>query len=254
MMHKISIHCDLWTALLYFLVLLTVNHLHLLHCLGIFEMLFYIRLDLVNNIFISGEQLHILACLSACKRETEIITPFKVAAVMSRNGMRNFPEKENGNVEGGTDRVSIEGEVSPDDQVIDKSVENLAKKKIDPQKDVTASESLLRMEDHKRQTERLLKKFKNSHFFVRIAESDEQLWSKKSASKTAPDSGELDDQKSKSNESKNSSKDRSRLNAVIDRGNFDANISGGVARNTVKCYALCNGDIAVCVTYLLHCL
>ncbi|XP_021908464.1 uncharacterized protein LOC110822625 isoform X1 [Carica papaya] len=194
-----------------------------------------------------GEQLHILACLSACKRETEIITPFKVAAVMSRNGMRNFPEKENGNVEGGTDRVSIEGEVSPDDQVIDKSVENLAKKKIDPQKDVTASESLLRMEDHKRQTERLLKKFKNSHFFVRIAESDEQLWSKKSASKTAPDSGELDDQKSKSNESKNSSKDRSRLNAVIDRGNFDANISGGVARNTVKCYALCNGDIAVLI-------
>ncbi|CAI0386749.1 unnamed protein product, partial [Linum tenue] len=116
-----------------------------------------------------GEQVHIIACLSASDRDTETITPFKVAAVMCKNGIGQSPERQNGNV---NDRNHVEGEISQDgdDSLLQKS---------DPKAVVSASESILRMEDHKRQTETLLHRFKNSHFFVRIAESDEPLWSKK---------------------------------------------------------------------------
>uniref|UniRef100_A0A0D3FDY2 Uncharacterized protein n=1 Tax=Oryza barthii TaxID=65489 RepID=A0A0D3FDY2_9ORYZ len=33
-----------------------------------------------------GEQVHILACMSASKQETQVISPFRIAAVMSKNG------------------------------------------------------------------------------------------------------------------------------------------------------------------------
>ncbi|XWS64308.1 hypothetical protein CRYUN_Cryun06bG0175200 [Craigia yunnanensis] len=192
-----------------------------------------------------GEQVHILACLSACNQETEIITPFKVAAVMSKNDMRKGAEKQNGNMEGETNSVPGGGEVSPNGIVMDRNGENLEKEKIDRAKDVSASESFLKMEDQRKQTETLLKRFKNSHFFVRIAESDEPLWSKKGASQAASVSSEMDSQQSIANETKNTAKNVSSLNAVIDRGNFDANVSGGVARDTVKCCSLSNGDIVV---------
>ncbi|KAJ6911615.1 hypothetical protein NC652_022028 [Populus alba x Populus x berolinensis] len=35
------------------------------------------------------------------------------------------------------------------------------------------------------------------------------------------------------------------LSALIDRGNFDTNVSGGAARNGVSCCSLSNGDIVV---------
>ncbi|CAI0627708.1 unnamed protein product [Linum tenue] len=123
-----------------------------------------------------GEQVHILACLSASDQDTETITPFKVAAVMCKNGIGQSPERQNGNM---NDRSHAEGETSAeegDDSSVQKS---------DPKVDVSASESILRMEDHKRQTETLLQRFKNSHFFVRIAESDEPLWSKKDSHSTS---------------------------------------------------------------------
>lgn len=141
------------------------------------------------NISIPGEQVHILACLSACKQDIEIITPFKVAAVMSKNGMGQKPEKQNGNVKEGTNLVSREGEVSTDAQVTDQNGNEPSKREIDLKKDISTSESILRMENHKRQTEMLLQRFRNSHFFVRIAESGELLWSKKGAP-------EMDDLKS----------------------------------------------------------
>lgn len=173
-----------------------------------------------------------LACLSACKKDTEIITPFKVAAVMSKNGIGKSPEKQNGNLEDG------KGEMTPVDQVIDQNGEKLLKEKFDPKKDVSTSESLLRLEDHKRQTEMLLQRFEKSHYFVRIAESGEPLWSKKSALNKPSESSDSDAQMSKT-------EDVSRLNAVIDKGNFDPTVSGGVARNTVKCCSLSNGDLVV---------
>ncbi|MBA0744023.1 hypothetical protein Gogos_006665 [Gossypium gossypioides] len=192
-----------------------------------------------------GEQVHVLVCLSACNQETEIITPFKVAEVMSKNGMRKGTEKQNGDMEGETSSVAGGEEVSPNGAVRSQNDENLEKEKIDPATDVSDSESFLRMEEQRRQTETLLKRFNNSHFFVRIAEWDEPLWSKKGASQIASDSYESDSQQSIANEAKNTTKNISSWTAVIDRGNFDANVSSGVARDTVNCCSLSNGDIVV---------
>ncbi|XP_044489701.1 uncharacterized protein LOC123214059 [Mangifera indica] len=191
-----------------------------------------------------GEQLHVLACLSACKQDTEIITPFKLAAVMGRSRGQS-PERKNGNNEDTMNSVVGYTEVSPDRQVTDQNGVNSAEEKMDLQNDISASESLLKMEDHKRQTETLLQKFKDSHFFVRIAESGESLWSKKSSPEISSEFFETDSQKSGASGTKKATKSASRATAVIDRGNFDANVSGGVARNSVKCCSLSNGDLVV---------
>lgn len=178
-----------------------------------------------------GEQVHILACLSAKKQDTEIITPFKVAAVMSKNGARGRNQKQNVSNGDETHEACIDSqERDQNDEKI-----KLTDDDYEPQRDISASESLLRMEDYRRQTESLLQRFKNSHFFVRIANSDAPLWSKRSAGQsTANDE-----------EAKNSEKSSNPASAVIDRGDFDASVSGGVARNSVKCCALPNGDIVV---------
>ncbi|KAK8657596.1 hypothetical protein V6N13_035827 [Hibiscus sabdariffa] len=181
-----------------------------------------------------GEQVHVLACLSASNQETEIITPFKVAAVMCKNGKRKDAVRQNENMKGETNSVAGGEEVSHGVAVMNQNDENLEKEKIDPAKDVHDSESFIRMEDHRRQTETLLKMFNNSHFFVRIAEWDEPLWSRKSASQTASDSSEMDIKWSIGNETKNIAKSISSLTAVIDSGNFDANASGGVARGDLS--------------------
>ncbi|KAH8495204.1 hypothetical protein H0E87_018404 [Populus deltoides] len=189
-----------------------------------------------------GEQVHILACLSAYKQDTEIITPFKVAAVMSKNGIGQSPEKQNGNLKDGGSSVSAQGEVSSDSQVIGLNGNGASKQKTDPQGDISASKSFLRMEDYKRQTEMLLQRFKNSHFFVRIAESGEPLWSRKSA--LDQEYSEMDSQ-NKPQRTKKTADNTFHLSALIDRGNFDANVSGGAARNGVSCCSLSNGDIVV---------
>ncbi|KAM0965036.1 hypothetical protein ACFX2C_021001 [Malus domestica] len=187
-----------------------------------------------------GEQVHILACLSACKQDTEIITPFKLAAAMSKNGLRLSPKKQNGNVEDGNGTLLGKGDMSPDSQGADQNGETLSKEKTGSQKDVSASESLLRMEDHKRQTEILLQRFESSHFFVRIADSSEALWAKKGTSKKSSESVDVDGQ-----ESTEDGTQKTAVNAIIDKGNFDPKVSGGVARNNVKCCSLSNGDIVV---------
>ncbi|XP_045803541.1 uncharacterized protein LOC123897085 [Trifolium pratense] len=186
-----------------------------------------------------GEQVHIVACLSACKQDTEIITPFKVAAVMSKNTIGHSINKENGNI---NNSVAGEEQLSPSGQ--DQNKENLPKEKNDHPTDVASGESLLRMEDHRRQTASLLEKFKSSHFFVRICESDEPLWSKHGSSEKS-NSSKTNGQKISTIEVKETAKHESSISAVIDRANFDATISGGVARNSVKCFALPNGDIVV---------
>ncbi|KAE8716078.1 hypothetical protein F3Y22_tig00110156pilonHSYRG00335 [Hibiscus syriacus] len=200
-----------------------------------------------------GEQVHVLACLSASNQKTEIITPFKVAAVMCKSGMRKYAKKQNLDTEGKTNSVAGGEEVNHGGALMDLNDEKLEKEKIDPAKDVHDSESFLRMEEHKRRTETLLKRFNNSHFFVRITERDEPLWSKKSAPQTATDSSEIDSQWFVQNETETTAKNISSLTAVIDRGNFDANGSGGATRGTVKCCSLSNGDIVVCTTEELYC-
>lgn len=151
-----------------------------------------------------GEQVHILACLSACKQDTEIITPFKVAEMMSKNA-----KNQNGQV--------------------------------------THGESLLRMEDYRRQTEMLLERFRNSHFFARTAEADEPLWSKRKTQETFRESTEMIGGKLTSYDVESrKGVDKSVLNASDDKGgSADASTSGGVARNGFKCSSLANGDIVV---------
>lgn len=152
---------------------------------------------------------------------------FKVAPVTSENGVGHSPKKENGNIENKNNSVSGEGELGTSGE------EQLG--------EVSDGESHLQKEDLKKQTALLLHKFENSHFFVRISESDDPLWSKRSSSENFSKSSDANNEKASTIKSKGTSP--SSISAVIDRGNFDSNVSSGVARNSVKCCALPNGDI-----------
>ncbi|CAN6342910.1 unnamed protein product [Urochloa humidicola] len=187
-----------------------------------------------------GEQVHILACLSASKQDIQFISPFRIAAVMSKNGnsMRhstgssspvsangcdNGTTGENGCQDADNDMHSVDlnGEASPSEH------------------NILETQSRLQMEDHKQQIELMLRRFRESNFFVRIAESDEPLWSKKRTTATKMVDGKSDSQG-------NSKASRSYVyNTISDKGIFDGSTSGGVARDTVKCYSLQNGDIVV---------
>ncbi|KAL3511169.1 hypothetical protein ACH5RR_030570 [Cinchona calisaya] len=197
-----------------------------------------------RSIVFPGEQVHVLVCLSARKQDVEIITPFKVAAVMNKNGIGRSSKKENDKARGENNSVSGRmGEGSADDQ--DVNLNSLNKDRIDSQNYISAGESLIRMEDHRRQTETLLQKFKDSHFFVRIAESDEPLWSKRRAPLESLDSTEVAEKFNIDNsESKTASK-KVAVTAIVDRGNCNSSITGGLARNAIKCHSLSNGDIVV---------
>ncbi|KAJ4886833.1 hypothetical protein Rs2_26581 [Raphanus sativus] len=175
-----------------------------------------------------GEQIQILACLSDSKADAEIITPpFKVAEVMSRTLVqRKLSDKQNGVI---SDVERYESIPLADGD----NGHSPGKESVDSQKDVSDGESILRMEDHRRRTEDLLSRFQESHFFVRIAESGEPLWSKKS-SLVVSDTEEEEDEK------------RPCVSAFVDRGDFDPDVvAGGLARSKAKCCALPNGDIVV---------
>lgn len=200
-------------------------------------------------VIILGEQIRILACLSAYKQDTEIITPFKVAAVMNKNGIGKSSKKQNGN---------IGGEAIPDSETVVASSGDqdnqhdgiVMKEKIDSVRDVSTGESLLRMEDHKRQTEQLLQRFENSHFFARIAESNEPLWSKRRSQEACFESSAAFEEQltGDSSETATTSKKKNPVSAAIDRGKLDSRTSGGLARGAAKCCSLSNGDIVVCFT------
>ncbi|XP_051146033.1 uncharacterized protein LOC127261729 [Andrographis paniculata] len=197
--------------------------------------------SLDRNFVFPGEQIRILACLSAYKQDTEIITPFKIAAIMNKNGTRKTSENRNGNVQGETNSdCEMLSSVDLDEQQGD----TVEKRETNSDKDVSSGESLLRMEDHKRQTDELLLRFKDSHFFARIAELSEPLWSRRKAQdaecETSPTFEEhLAEESSDAVNSENP------ISAVIDRGLFDARTSGGLARGAVECCSLSNGDIVV---------
>ncbi|CAN8269147.1 unnamed protein product [Cochlearia groenlandica] len=191
-----------------------------------------------------GEQIQILACLSESKGDSEIITPFKVAEVMSRTGQRKVSDKQNGDMSDGASTPSRDGEISPDGQFATQNGDSPGKESLDSPKDESDGESILRMEDHKRRTEDLLSRFQKSHFFVRIAESGETLWSKKSA---MVEDTEVD-------EKRKSREKRPCVSAFVDRGDFDPNVAGGVARSKAKCCALPNGDMVVSLqVYIVDC-
>lgn len=197
-----------------------------------------------------GEQIHLLVCLSASRQDTEIITPFKVAAVISKKSVHI--KKQTENLSPKSDSISDQGNVNGSceetaDQITEENDETMPATDMPSQEeDISATESLLRMEDHKNQTEMLLEKFKNSHFFVRIAESDEQLWSKRNIEDPSSCNSDIARGNSQLKNVESRKTCRSNLlNTVIDRGSFDGRTSGGVARNPIRCYSLRNGDIVV---------
>lgn len=165
---------------------------------------------------------------------------------MNKNGLGQSSRKQDGNngvVSSPVSETMVEGGFDGED--INHDSPN--KGKGDSQKYVTSGESLLRMEDHRKQTESLLQRFNNSHFFVRIAESNEPLWSKKRAPEAAPESSEAVEKFNiDGTQNSKTTKEKAAVSAIVDRGRFDSRITGGVARDTVKCCSLPNGDIVVC--------
>lgn len=192
-------------------------------------------LSLFFSVSFSGEKLHILVCLTASKQDTEVITPFRVAALMSKNGNRAQNTKQQ------TDYIKITSistgmTSSINGENLDVSVENIKEtggtqpviEKMNSEVDISDTESLIRMEDHRHQTEILMKRFRNSEFFVRISESEEPLWSKRNV----PTKNHIGSMKTS--------------NAVIDGEMSDDIASGGMSKDIVKCFSLRNGDIVVC--------
>ncbi|WJX57080.1 hypothetical protein P8452_42675 [Trifolium repens] len=186
-------------------------------------------LPLDRSFIFPGEQVHILACLSACKQDSQITTPFEVATTTSKNSKGQSSKKESGSIENINNLVSVEGELSTSDE--------------EKSRDIFDGDSLVDMEVHKRQTGLLLQKFENSHFFVRISESNEPLWSKRSSVDNNSYYSEANGQKAPKIKTKEIAFPSTGV--IVDKGNFDASTCGGMARNSAKCFALANGDIVV---------
>ncbi|XP_076922473.1 uncharacterized protein LOC143584271 [Bidens hawaiensis] len=96
---------------------------------------------------------------------------------------------------------------------------------------IVACLSACKQGEYIRQAKEELKRFKSSHFFTRIAESDEALWSRRKTNET--------------NEGKFIQVESCNDYAEVERGSHDASTSGGIAKNDVKCSQLANGDIVV---------
>ena len=77
---------------------------------------------------------------------------------MSKNGIGLNAKNQNGEANGSP----VSAVTSPDAHVTTQNANDIQDEKTDPKKDLSTGESLLRMQDHKRQTEMILQKFRNS--------------------------------------------------------------------------------------------
>ncbi|GAA0146122.1 hypothetical protein LIER_06149 [Lithospermum erythrorhizon] len=181
-----------------------------------------------------GEEVHMLACLSVNELQKENTTPFKDVDMVAKDSIKLSTEKQNRTISEQVDCVlqRVDGVSGAKDMSHSDHTTNHA----------SSSQALVRKEDHMSQTEKLLQRFKSSHFLVRIAESDEALWSKRSSE--VSDNSELSEHELSIRVPKHAEK-RSSSNVIVDRGSLDSYTSGGVARSAAKCYALQNGDIVV---------
>ncbi|KAK8968903.1 hypothetical protein KSP40_PGU003299 [Platanthera guangdongensis] len=173
--------------------------------------------SLDRSFVFSGEQLYILVCLSAAKQDEGIINPFKFSATMLRNN--NSSQK--------------------------RRYQNESSENLDPEQDITVTKYLLQKEGHKQKTEAVLESFRRSNFFVRIADSDEPLWSKRSVAEVPSTKSEMACGKVHSDVGDSKEECHNFISAVIDQGSFDCSASSGVARNNVRCCSLPSGDIVV---------
>ncbi|KAL0908816.1 hypothetical protein M5K25_023324 [Dendrobium thyrsiflorum] len=204
--------------------------------------------SLDRSFVFSGEQLHLLVCLSTTKHDEEAITPFIVSGVMSKNeNSTQFTKHQN---EVSCSTSSVRGQVNDNDMLTinagpsECKDQTLSPSDMGPEQDVTVTKSLLQKEEHKLRLETLLEKFRCSNFFVRIAESDEPLWSKRFPVESSSTKSEMAGGIFHAKDGAPRKESCNFLSAIIDQGSFDFSASGGVARD-VRCYSLSSGDIVV---------
>lgn len=134
--------------------------------------------------------------------------------------------------------VSHSKNANPDEQ----SNENgEARESNHPQKDAATAE--------------ILQRFKNSYFFARIAESNEPLWSERSAQEACFKLMEASKEKlsGDSSETVQIPKNKNPTSIVIDKGVLHSPTSGGIVRGDAKFFSLSNGDIVVCFSEVRTC-
>ncbi|XP_057810883.1 uncharacterized protein LOC131025233 [Salvia miltiorrhiza] len=191
-----------------------------------------------RNFVFAGEQVRLLICLSENKHNSGIITP-------SENVVGQRSHRENEEVVGGTNSFSHAKYANTDEQK-DKNGEARGNS-THSQKDASTGESIPGNDDQRRHTDQLLQRFEDSHFFARIAESNEPLWSERSAQEACFKLMETCKEKltGDSSETAQILKNKNPTSVVIDRGELHSPTSGGVARGAAKCFSLSNGDIVV---------
>lgn len=137
--------------------------------------------------------------------------------------------------------------------VAGENVASVLKNQQEIQGDISFSASLLKMEGHKKRSAIILESFRNSHFFVRIARTDEPLWHKRSLTDPFSESESVNGKESADRlEVPKTIQRHNCIPAVLEGGKFDPSSAGGVARNAVKCCSLSNGDVVVCPAILLR--
>ncbi|KAK8924210.1 hypothetical protein KSP39_PZI019122 [Platanthera zijinensis] len=123
--------------------------------------------------------------------------------------------------------------------------QNESSENLDPEQNIIVTKYLLQKERHKQKTEALLESFRRSNFFVRIADSDEPLWYKRSIAEAPSTKSKMARGKVHSNVGDSKEECHNFISVVIDQGSFDCSASSGVARNNVRCFSLPSGDIVV---------
>lgn len=188
---------------------------------------------------LQGEHVRLLVCFSANKRNSgTAITP-------SENVVAQRFASENQKAVGDTNSLSHAKYANTDEQ---KDQNGEARANIHSQTDASTGGSILGIDDQRRHTDQLLQGFEDSHFFARIAESNEPLWSERSAQEACFKLMETCKEKftGDSSETAQILKNKDPTSVVIDRGELHSPSSGGVARGAAKCFSLANGDLVVC--------
>ncbi|XP_047960672.1 uncharacterized protein LOC125205654 [Salvia hispanica] len=191
-----------------------------------------------RNFVLAGEQVRLLICLSPNKRGSDTFRP-------SENVVGQRSSRENEKFVGGTNSVS-HSQYASTEKPKDKNGE--ARENPHSQKNASTGESMPENDDQRKHTDQLLQRFKDSHFFARIAESNEPLWSERSAQEACFKLMETCKEKliGDSSDTAQTLKDKNpTTSVVIDRGELHSPTSGGVARGAAKCCSLPNGEIVV---------
>ncbi|KAH6822628.1 hypothetical protein C2S53_020748, partial [Perilla frutescens var. hirtella] len=193
--------------------------------------------SLDRNFVFAGEQVQLLICLSANEHNSGIITS-------SENVIGQRPPRQNRKVE---ETISVsQAECANTGEQNNQHGE--ARGRMDSQQDASTGKSFVRSDDQRiLQTGQFLQRFKNSHFFARISESDEPLWSERSAQEACFKLMETSKERLSGDSSETAQilKNNNPTSVVIDRGQLHSPTSGGIARGAAKCFSLSNGDIVV---------